>query len=65
MKNQNFRSTEIKDLNGAKWRHYGNANSSVYQKKLGRSWATWLGGVPGEIQKAVVNLSSNDYVTCR
>jgi hypothetical protein len=62
---RNYRSKEVLDDDGNKWRHYGNSTSSVCQKKLGRSWATWLGMVPNEVKNKLNELSVDDYVACR
>ncbi|MGR5448517.1 hypothetical protein ACP3V3_01790 [Vibrio sp. PNB22_3_1] len=59
-----FRSKELKDNDGNKWRIKGDQYGAVWQKKIGRSWATWMGGIPNEIYILADKLSDSDYVAC-
>jgi len=63
MKERLVRSIPVQDRHGNKWRVLGNSKSSVYQKKMGRSWATWAGNhpVPSEVLIAISALGYDDY----
>ncbi|EKO3607066.1 hypothetical protein M6C35_001974 [Vibrio metschnikovii] len=61
---KHFRSKEMMDSERNKWRIKGNSHSSVWQKKIGRSWATWMGGVPNEVCVAASKLKDSDFIAC-